>query len=378
MGDTVTKKRGRPKKTDNPIVNEEATKVTMTEQERQQVKDGVGTVHSVQSATAVDSSDENVTLARIQQRWHNVFTKYGQLNYSDIMTAWGSSNNVYLRNPFIQNQRIKQISTAPDKASKENLQEAIANPTESEQTLRSISMQLYYTNFIYQNLIQLNRHTPKYNYYYNPLYVEAGDKESIKKDSERIDRALKKFNPQLKLKTIANQVYQEGKCSYLVRLSYDNKKVNYFTTQKLNSDQVKITGFGVDQEFVVDFNMIIFLQAGYSIEQYPRFIQDAWKVMNENGIVVRDKKGKLKLNPKANLPSGHMLEILQNGSYMYWVRLPQDICYTFYSDGSHANAFPDALGLFADFNDLEDYRWLQGNLLSKGVNSILTAEVPLV
>ena len=63
---------------------------------------------------------------------------------------------------------------------------------------------------------------------------------------------------------------------------------------------------------------------------------------------------------------------------MYWVKLPQDLCYTFYSDGAHPNAFPDAVGLFTDLNDLDDYRWLQGNLLSKGVNSVLTAEVPIV
>ena len=56
----------------------------------------------------------------------------------------------------------------------------------------------------------------------------------------------------------------------------------------------------------------------------------------------------------------------------------QDLCYTFYSDGAHPNAFPDAIGLFTDLNDLDDYRWLQGNLLSKGVNSVLTAEVPIV
>jgi len=39
---------------------------------------------------------------------------------------------------------------------------------------------------------------------------------------------------------------------------------------------------------------------------------------------------------------------------------------------------PDAIGLFNDLNELDDYRWLQANLLSKGVTSILTAEVPLV
>jgi len=63
---------------------------------------------------------------------------------------------------------------------------------------------------------------------------------------------------------------------------------------------------------------------------------------------------------------------------MYWVELPQDLCYTFYSDGAHPNAFPDTVGLFNDLNELDDYRWLQASLLSKGVNSVLTAQVPLV
>ena len=39
-------------------------------------------------------------------------------------------------------------------------------------------------------------------------------------------------------------------------------------------------------------------------------------------------------------------------------------------------SFPDTIGLFSDLNDLGDYKWLQANLLSKGINSVLTAEVP--
>ena len=36
-------------------------------------------------------------------------------------------------------------------------------------------------------------------------------------------------------------------------------------------------------------------------------------------------------------------------------------------------SFPDTIGLFSDLNDLGDYKWLQANLLSKGINSVLTA-----
>jgi hypothetical protein len=101
--------------------------------------------------------------------------------------------------------------------------------------------------------------------------------------------------------------------------------------------------------------------------------------MNDIGVIVEDKRTKSKrINPRASLPTGHILESQADGSYMYWIKLPQDLCYTFYSDGAHPNAFPDTLGLFVDLNDLQDYRWLQGNLLSKGVNSVLTAEVPII
>ena len=37
---------------------------------------------------------------------------------------------------------------------------------------------------------------------------------------------------------------------------------------------------------------------------------------------------------------------------MYWVKLPQELCYTFYTDGAHPMVFPDTIGLFADLNEL--------------------------
>jgi hypothetical protein len=125
--------------------------------------------------------------------------------------------------------------------------------------------------------------------------------------------------------------------------------------------------------------MGIFLESAYDVSQYPQFIRDTWEDMLNHNIVIEDKKTKRKkVNPRAGIPQGHILEGRSDGSYMYWVKLPQDLCYTFYSDGAHPNAFPDTIGLFADLNDLADYRWLQGNLLSKGVNSVLTAEVPII
>lgn len=352
------KRRGRPRKKEAVLPNEEVDKIAMAQQS--------------------GNGNKLITTDDIRLRWHDIFRNYSSLGFDTIYQKWGQ-NSSFLSNPFLQNQRVKQILSNGRKLAKDELREAMSDPEHSEESLRSVSMGLYYTNFIYQTLVQLNRHTPKYNYYATPLYVkdDKSSKKTLEDDSVMVDKILKKFNPPLTLKTIATQVYAEGKCSYLVRTSYNNKDVDFLLLQKLNSDMVKITGFGSKQQFIVSFNMAIFLEPAYSVEQYPEFIRKTWEDMMNLGIIIEDKRGRRKINPKAEIPLDHILE--NNGTtYMYWVKLPQDLCYTFYSDGAHPNAFPDAIGLFTDLNDLDDYRWLQGNLLSKGINSILTAEVPIV
>lgn len=371
--------RGRPKKKVAPITNEEQQQITMSSSKNcvnqaeinRDIKNGVGAVRDV---------PEKITLDALQQRWKDVFKNYGSLGFDTLNRAWNNNVN-FLNNPFLQNNRVKQINSPVKKLSKEEMQNVVDNPEHNEDTLRSVSMGLYYTNYIYQNLIQLNRNTPKYNFYATPLYVDGPNfnKEELKNDSKKVDKILKSFNPQLTFKTVATQVNAQGKCSYLVRTSYNKNEVDFLLLQKLNSEMVKITGFGSKQQFVASFNMIIFLEPAYDVSQYPKFIRDTWEEMINQQIIIEDKKTKRKkINPRAKIPKGHILEGRNDGSYVYWVRLPQDLCYTFYSDGSHPNAFPDTIGLFADLNDLADYRWLQGNLLSKGVNSVLTAEVPIV
>ena len=125
-------------------------------------------------------------------------------------------------------------------------------------------------------------------------------KDSFKKESQKVDRILKAFKPALTLKTITTQVNLEGKSSYLPRISYDDDgEVNYFVMQKLNTDMVKLTGFGSKQQFITSFNMIVCLQPAYSVYQYPKYIQDVWADMNARGMITQDEKGELPVNPLA-------------------------------------------------------------------------------
>lgn len=364
MPEEVKKKRGRPRKEIRPVSNENEKLITMTQANQE---------------NGNSNNDDKITLSAVQNRWANIFSKYASMGFDSISNAWAQSFSS-LNNPFLQNARIKQINNHSIKVDSETLKHALDHPGASENLLGSVSMDLYYTNYIYNMLAKLNRDTPLYNYYVLPQYLEEDnlDKKSFLEESKRVDDIIKVFDPKLTFKTISTQVYLEGKSSYLIRTSYTKDKCNFFLLQKLNSDMVKLTGFGSKQQFIASFNMMIFLQPAYDVSQYPEYIRQVWEDMMGKGIVVQDEllKGGYKLNPNADIPATHTLE-WTGEYYMYWVKLPQDLCYTFYQDGATAMVFPDTVGLFSDFNDLEDYKWLQANLLSKGINSVLTAQVPI-
>jgi hypothetical protein len=67
-----------------------------------------------------------------------------------------------------------------------------------------------------------------------------------------------------------------------------------------------------------------------------------------------------------------------NNQYMYWVQLPQELCYTFASDSSVPWAIPDTSGLFLGLQELTDYSTLAGLIASTPLTSILTGEAEMV
>ena len=321
---------------------------------------------------------ENISIEQVQQKWNELKTKYA--TNIDIYSKFNTTlSNAMINNPFLQNSRVKQISSQALEKSKTDIQEALNAPQNNEQLFRETSMTLNFQNYVYNTLLRLGREIPEYNYYFTPLHVDKKDMdENFKKEVKFVDSILLAFNPKLKFKTINMQVQQEGKCSYLVRKSYNKNKgvVDFFLLQKLNSDMVKITGLGSKQQYTVSFNMNIFLNPMYDVSQYPPYIGEIWKQMKEKGMIKEDKKKGVIFNPQQPLKSNHILEYANN-HYSYWVELNQNDCFTFGQDLSTPMALPETIGLFLDLKELADYRWLMGSLMSKSVTSILTGTVPM-
>ena len=146
----IKKKRGRPRKEkdEKMDLNEKNKQITMSEDKNANANASpitdtvssmtINTYNAIPTARNVD----DVSLEAVQQRWRSIFSKYSTLGFDSIANAWNSSYSA-LNNPFIQNARIKQINSRAQKLSKEELQQAIANPENSENSLCSVSMHLY-------------------------------------------------------------------------------------------------------------------------------------------------------------------------------------------------------------------------------------------
>lgn len=247
--------------------------------------------------------------------------------------------------------------------------------------LRSESQALYFQSYVYNNLIKINREVPMCFNYVTPCDVDVKTckKDDWKKEWKFVNRFVEKFDLRRICKDIAIDVALEGKKSYVYRSSYDKNKgiVNFALLQKLPTQWVKYTSIGSSSPLITSFDFMMFLQAGESVDFYPPFFKEVWEDLLEKGIIYKDNKEQLKFNPAKTHLANHTLEVVKN-SYMYWVELPQDIVFEFGGDNSNVLQIPDYVGLFTDFRGLDDYKWLQNQLLSKSINSVLVGTVPMI
>ena len=361
------RKVGRPPKNKpvDPIVNEQVERIRMTE----------------------DKDDKKIVLTDIQQKWREILHTYSDRGLS--MTQISSAlSNAMLNNPFLQNQRLRRISSNASAKSKVDLQKALQSPQGNEQLFREESLFLSFTNYVYHSLLNLYRDIPLYNYYYTPKYVAKKDMQgdNFKKESKKVDKILKAFKVKQTFKKINKATQVEGKTTWLLRRSMQNNgDIDFFVLQKLDSDMVKLTSIGSDQNFICSFNFMIFLNPMYSLDFYPPIFKEIFQELLDNGVIIEDSKGNLRFSPQALASAQSEGKLTYDGTfensnnnYLYWVQLPQTLAWTFSQDESHVNAFPDTIGLFMDLSELDGYRWIQSSILSNVVSSILTAEVPYI
>ena len=373
MAEQTKKKVGRPKKVQTP------TPEPVTEQRK----------------TLVMSSGptpEKPTLALVQKNLNNFYTKLLGCNNGAGWFDFGNGLNSF--NPFLQNQRLKQISVLPAEMDKEDIISALKAPQNSEISLRQAGASLASSQYLYYKILRLAADVPMYLHYKTPEFLDNTSeykKEEFVNEDKYVDEWIETFDIVNTLKRTALEVKREGKVSYLLRNGISKgekgqKIVDFCTWQKLPNKYVKLTAIGT-HGYIASFNLMIFMQPGFMPEQYPEYIQKIWASMINDGVITKDKCQRLQVNLGPLMKFSYTNEkgintkgVFEscNNQYMYWVQLPQDLCYTFASDSSVPWAIPDTAGLFLGLQELTDYGTLAGLIASTPLTSILTGEAEMV
>lgn len=345
--------------------------------------------------TKKDEVLEHITIDELTRRWNTTFQHMALLDGSTGIGAVAEKWNKL--NPFLQNQRIKDIYSRAKKFDKVSISDFLESPGNHEHELRSLAWANSSSQQIYYNILRRSCDIPNFHYFIVPdLLSEEGaySQEDFEQEDRLVQNWFETFGVPGTLKTISMEVKREGKSSYLLRNKFvgsgNNKKTAFCTFQKMPTDWVKITGRGL-LGYTISFDMMYFLNIANSPSDFGEFIELAWADMVETGVVERDQNGKkytFNLDKAATYafkykeetyPSS--IEIIKKGrqeNYMFWLRMPFDICYTFGSDNSQPWVAPDTMGLMLKLQELTDYGQLAGLIASTPLTAVLTGEIETI
>lgn len=345
--------------------------------------------------------DQYITIDDLGNRWKKLFDQMASLEgtagIGTVATQWNKLN------PFLQNQRIKNLYSQARTYNKTNISSFLENPANSEVELRGLSWANSSSQQIYYNILRRSSDIPLYNYYLIPELFETEaeyGRPDFKNENRLIEDWLEVFNIQNTFKTIALEVKREGKSSYLLRNKFlgegKSKKTVFTTLQKMPTDWLKITGKG-QLGYTVSFNMSYFMNIANSPADFGDFMIAAWSNMVDTGVVTEkdirtgqinkgqwnydlDKAKNYKFIYKG-VTYQSSLENVKNGrrlSYLLWLQLPYDLVYTFGSDNSQPWVAPDTMGLMLKLQELTDYGQLAGLIASTPLTAVLTGEIETI
>lgn len=335
---------------------------------------------------------------KIFGRLRELAAQYGDLPMDAVSSAFmRASSNTYTRNnPYIQNRRVKAISSLPVNYSKDKVAEMLTAPDGNEQGLRQVAHALEWTAYPLFHTRKVYTEMLTYHSYIAPEYAteEEAKREDFLREWQLLDKLRKTLDPKATAHEIAGQVLQEGKVFYYPRISVDkpHNKVNHAFLQQLPSDWVKIVGFNNVSKYTVAMNLMYFMQPGTDPLQFgdlllpylDDFYASAERAPEGTGkrviFAARDRVDLNVLEQRRKQTGGRLAgdpEVYsQNGRWFYWVTLPVDKIFTFEADDVSRNAISPLAGLYLSLVQMAQYEQIQLELVQNPLIALFTGEIP--
>ena len=330
--------------------------------------------------------------------FHALESKYSNLSAEQMISAISRTSlyNAYTNNPYVQNNRVKAISSLPVDHTKDEIVNMLKRPGQNETALRQTSNALEWSAYPYFKLRKTYQDILTYRYYSYPCYLEENDGKS--KEFLREWRLIEKVNqalqPERCAHEIAGQSVRDGKVFYVLRYSVDksHNSVNYCFLQQLPQDWVKIVGFNNVSKYTVAFNLMYFNQPGTDWRQYgdilKPYMSDFFDIMGDAvGKEAKDKKvvysaeqgtvNHAKLQEFVGSDRSNGTDVyMQNGKWFYWATLPVESVWTFEADDSTAIVASPMSGLILSMAQISQYENVQLEIVQNPLISVMTGEIP--
>lgn len=319
-------------------------------------------------------------------------SEYGNLPQGAFQRAWAQA--ALMTNPYIQNERVKRVSTMPGNYKKKELVEMLKSPLDNEKPLREIAAGLEWTAYPFLKIRSTYQAINTCHFYHFPAYLEREDAKNpaVKREGVLLDKFNRELQPGAAARRIIGEAWKEGKVFYTPRYSVDkaHNAVNYAMLQKLPSDWCKIVGWNSKSKYTVMFNMMYFLTVPGSStadfgDLFDPFMKDFADVLepfaNTGRLVYASQKPKSgdwginlnKVNPNA---PGSPVAYNKGGRWFYFVTLPAERCWTFEIDDTTPTVAPMDSGLFISFSQISDVEDVALSVMQNPLVSIAFGEIP--
>lgn len=323
-------------------------------------------------------------MQNMMRQFSTLAARYDGMPMESVMAAYSRATG----NPWIQNQRVRQIQSTPAEYGKDAVAEAIKYPGGHEQMLRQTHRALEATAYPMFKMRKVYTDILTYRCYTAPAYLSPEDakKPEFRREMILLDKLSHALQPSAAAHKIAGQAIQDGKCFYTLRFRADksHNNVDYAFLQQLPTDWVKIVGFNNLSGYTVAFDLFYFLQPGTDWRQFgdlfkPYLGPFSDVLTPERGVVfASQQKWKVDLNKFNEMEDvlGNPETYIQNGKWAYWVTLPPEKVWTFEIDDTNAVAASPMTGLYLSMLAIAQYEQVQLELVQNPLIAVMTGEIP--
>lgn len=318
--------------------------------------------------------------------------EYRDMPIESVVSAFSRvQGSAYTENPYVQNRRVKQISSLPVEYPYDKVSEIVANPGNNEMPLRQVSHVLESTASPYFKIRKTYQDILTYHWYASPDVVEESEakEKAFWREMRLVNDFAKAARVDEMAHQIAGQVVQEGKVFYAFRYNVDkaHNQVNYAFMQQIPQDWIKIVGLNNISKYTIAFDMMYFMQPGTDYTQFGDLFEPYMGVFanvapqlpqykNKKFVYASGMERLKALRDAVDQLPGKPEVYYQGGRWYYWVILPIDKVWTFEIDDTSKNVVPPLTGLFLSMTNIAKYEQVQLSLVQNPLIAMVLGEIP--